>query len=335
MLQTKAFGYYYPETEGTVFPLDEDAKEKLRTEITALYPTPARLLVLSKKGNSVAEEALKPKAKIVKSVLPISKPSDSTPSTDSPTTGSEVAIPGRRLKDLVSPTNTYTEWLVNIISEKHALDGDYSVMVFLGPPPEDDPPRLWHLSPLYVGAFYPFGQKSGTGCANCRVAQRDHMKVTGQIPLTLALMERYLVGVIPDLSHAEVVKYLSVNLHWRVRKVRQYFHPFHLFILSHSLIFFLSSPRSLCSIHSEELMLRLSIQNGAKIDDRSSVDGLKVFVVTNEVTLPQHENELPTYEYDVTPVLEITTKLGGEGGRGEGTGLTRMDLLPASGETAA
>jgi tyrosinase len=82
-------------------------------------------------------------------------------------------------------------------------------------------------------------------------------------------------------------------------------------------------------------MLRLSIQNGAKIDDRSSVDGLKVFVVTNEVTLPQHENELPTYEYDVTPVLEITTKLGGEGGRGEGTGLTRMDLLPASGETAA
>jgi tyrosinase len=207
MKQTKDFGYYYPETAGTTYPIDETAKTALRAKITALYPSPARLFVMSKKGLDGAEKTLLPKAEIVKSVESESAPVAVTAATS------------RKLKDLIPANDKYLEWLVNIKAEKHALGGDYSVFVFLGPP-DDAKPSQWQFSPLYVGAFYPFGQSNETSCANCRDAQRDHTNITGQIPLTLALMERYLVDIIPDMQHSTVVEYLKVNLHWRVRKVR-------------------------------------------------------------------------------------------------------------------
>ena len=40
-----------------------------------------------------------------------------------------------------------------------------------------------------------------------------------QIPLTIALIERYLAGIIDDLSEQSVVPYLTENLHWRVTQV--------------------------------------------------------------------------------------------------------------------
>lgn len=45
------------------------------------------------------------------------------------------------------------------------------------------------------------------------------MEVTGQIPLTLALTERYLAQMIPDLRAETVVPYMTKNLHWRVEAV--------------------------------------------------------------------------------------------------------------------
>lgn len=54
--------------------------------------------------------------------------------------------------------------------------------------------------------------------------------------------------------------------------------------------------------------------------------GLQVFVVTNEVTLPEDDSQLPTYADDVVIHPEITTNRNG-GGRGEGTGLTSDGML--------
>jgi tyrosinase len=218
MKQTKDFGYYYPETAGTTYPINETAKKALRAKISALYPSPARLLVMSKRGLDEAEKTLLPKANIVKSV------------EGAPAPAAVTATASRKLKDLIPADDKYLEWLVNIKAEKHALGGDYSVLIFLGPP-DDTQPSQWQFSPLFVGAFYPFGQSKETGCANCQDAQRDHTNITGQIPLTLALMERYLVGIIPDMQNSTVVEYLKVNLHWRVRKVR-----FQYIILSHRIL---------------------------------------------------------------------------------------------------
>jgi hypothetical protein len=76
-------------------------------------------------------------------------------------------------------------------------------------------------------------------------------------------------------------------------------------------------------------MFVCSLQNGAMIPNRSAVTGLKVFVLRQEVRLPAQEWQFPEYAHDVVPVLEITTKRGGRGGRGEGTGWTARDLLLA------
>ena len=61
------------------------------------------------------------------------------------------------------------------------------------------------------------------------------------------------------------------------------------------------------------------------MEDRSQVTGLTVFVVTNEVTLPEDESALPVYAHEVEIHPEITTNANGNG-RGDGTGLTAGDL---------
>ena len=118
------------------------------------------------------------------------------------------------LKDL-APDNKYLEWLTNIRAEKHTLDGAYTVHVFLGPAEEQNT-ALWPSAPTHVGTFAPLGQASDTGCSKCQADQRDRTKVTGQVPLTIALIERYLAGIIDDLSEQSVIPYLKENLHWRV-----------------------------------------------------------------------------------------------------------------------
>lgn len=64
------------------------------------------------------------------------------------------------------------------------------------------------------------------------------------------------------------------------------------------------------------------MQNGAVIEDRSQLPGLTVFVVSNEVTLPEDESHPPRYAPDVTIHRDVTTNRTG-GGRGNGTGLAR------------
>ncbi len=65
------------------------------------------------------------------------------------------------------------------------------------------------------------------------------------------------------------------------------------------------------------------------VDNRSDVQGLKVFVVSNEVTLPEDDSKLPIYAPDVTVHADITTNVQG-GGRGDGTGLARDEVLGLS-----
>jgi tyrosinase len=65
--------------------------------------------------------------------------------------------------------------------------------------------------------------------------------------------------------------------------------------------------------------------DGTIVENRSDVNGLTVFVVSNEVTVPEDEAQPPIYAPDVTIYPEITTNVNG-GGRGEGTGLTADDM---------
>lgn len=71
--------------------------------------------------------------------------------------------------------------------------------------------------------------------------------------------------------------------------------------------------------------------DGTIVNTQSDVRDLVVFVVSNEVTLPENDAQLPIYAPDVTVYPEITTKKdpNSEGryeGRGNGTGLTEGDI---------
>jgi len=61
------------------------------------------------------------------------------------------------------------------------------------------------------------------------------------------------------------------------------------------------------------------------LENRSLVEGLTVAVASNEVTIPEDDDQLPIYAPDIVWHPEITTRLEG-GGRGEGTGLTPDDV---------
>jgi len=221
----KSFGYNYNETAGLNYPTTTNQKTALMKEIGRIYGSLAKFIRQSKQGNPTAGATLLPQAHIINRIV-----QNDLPATNAQLKTIITELPSNKallndslqeskpfLKDL-APNNKYLEWLTNIKAEKHTLDGAYSVHVFLGPPQEPNA-ALWAASPTYVGSFDPLGQSSDTGCSKCIVDQRDRTEITAQIPLTIALVERYLAGIIHDLTPENVVPYLTKELHWRVINV--------------------------------------------------------------------------------------------------------------------
>lgn len=91
--------------------------------------------------------------------------------------------------------------------------------VFLGNFNRDDS-ISWNSASNKVGSVNVLGDSFDTGCEKCQEDQENALTVTGQVPLTLALVERYLAGFLDNLSVEAVIPYLQQNLHWRVSLVR-------------------------------------------------------------------------------------------------------------------
>jgi tyrosinase len=230
--RTEPFGYTYPETAGLNYPTSGSAKVALMKVIKSYYAALPDMIRESKKHNKTAGIDLLPQAELLKEIadkkITANTSEMMTLVSNMPETQTLLQAslePSKPFIRDLAPHNKYLEWLVNIKAEKHSLDGAFTVHTFLGPVQEEQV-YLWPASPHHVGTFAPLGQAGDTGCEKCQQDQRDHAQVTGQIPLTLALVERYLAGMLPDLSEESVVPYLTKNLHWRVAKVRHRFsHP--------------------------------------------------------------------------------------------------------------
>ncbi|KAL9095880.1 MAG: hypothetical protein Q9165_001877 [Trypethelium subeluteriae] len=214
---TKTFGYVYPETRDWVYKDPADIKSQLISlysygSLSTMFDKPSinSNLVSRARLHSLAEQ------------IPLPIPTLDSGRTEGDKIPEEIEqkaahikIPtDRDLKKLVID-NKYLEWLVNIKAEKHANNGDFVVHVFLGGP-QDDNPALYVLDHNHVAAFSALGQDSETGCEKCKVDQAERLQVTGQIPLTLALVERYQAGLVDGLTPEVVEPYLAQNLHWRV-----------------------------------------------------------------------------------------------------------------------
>lgn len=90
--------------------------------------------------------------------------------------------------------------------------------VFLGEFDRDDP-ASWLSTENKVGSFNVLGDVEDTGCGKCKNDRDRRLQVTGQVPLTLALAERYLAGQLDGLTPEAVIPFLQTHLHWRVTLV--------------------------------------------------------------------------------------------------------------------
>lgn len=220
--RTEDFGYTYPETAGLSSPPSAQQLRRLVSTINDIYPSPPIIVSRSLRRQESAGEELLPKAALLRRIADEKVTASHAKAMtlvqqlpEQQTLLKRSLEPEKPLLRNLAPDNAYLEWLVNIKAEKHALGGNYSVNVFLGPVQEDQI-VLWPLSPHYVGTFSPFGQDADTQCPKCKEDQAERVQITGQIPLTLALMERYLAEILPDIRPETVVPYLQKNLHWRV-----------------------------------------------------------------------------------------------------------------------
>ncbi|KAM0544970.1 hypothetical protein ACHAPJ_011550 [Fusarium lateritium] len=299
---TAEFGYAYPETQSWKFDTTEKYRDSIKDKLRTLYPASsiANMAIARRAGIDKPDNTLRERAKRLTQIQKAEAPATTEtalalapnlpdelrsilPDVKAPPI-EEIEIP-RELSvlDLIKD-DTYLEWLVNIKAEKHAFGGQYAVHIFVGPIPEHETTALYGSSPYHVGTFFPFGQSEQTSCGKCQEDQAAGLEITGQIPLTIALAERYFAGQLPGLDETAVKEYLVEHLHWEV--VDQ---------------------------HGQRLKPE---------GKRNLLPGLLLGVVSNEVTPPNTAEGFPSYSENVTVHPEITTRRDGSG-RGDGTGATR------------
>ncbi|KAI1848861.1 hypothetical protein JX266_005289 [Neoarthrinium moseri] len=223
---TKSFGYVYPETQDWLFP----TREAVLAELNRLYQRASLANILSSTGVDLKNSIEQLRARAVSHLKVENKAESNLVSTQAINLAAvppvqapleiesqvaEVKVPEDRSINKLADNNKYLEWLVNIKALKAELGGNYVVHVFLGDP-DDSAPILYVTNHSHVGAFSTFGQGENTACQNCQDGHAEGLQITGQIPLTLALVERYLAGLVDDLSPSSIIPYLQKNLHWRV-----------------------------------------------------------------------------------------------------------------------
>ena len=112
---------------------------------------------------------------------------------------------------------------------RYALDGKaFTIHFFIGNVPEEDTHEAVSQSQTHVGEVYAFvdpvefdkGQ-----CANCAKQMRDHLVVSGQVPLTNPLLTRHKqhiphettkgdITILKSMQPEDVVPFLKENFHW-------------------------------------------------------------------------------------------------------------------------
>ena len=103
------------------------------------------------------------------------------------------------------------DWRVRVLTPKHKLGGTYSILIFLGPVPEEA--SEWRGAETLVGSVEVFATIRVDRCANCR--GHTDLIIEGTVYLNQALARSPLQNYDPQV----VAPYLKENLHWRVTKV--------------------------------------------------------------------------------------------------------------------
>lgn len=113
----------------------------------------------------------------------------------------------------------YQHYVANIISEKFAVNGSYSIYFFLGA--VDDDPKCWPIASNLVGTHGVFAglpvvdaQASGL-----QAGSGNSLLVSASIPLTDGLLIKVAKGELSSMKREIVAAYLQQNLRWRAAAV--------------------------------------------------------------------------------------------------------------------
>lgn len=117
--------------------------------------------------------------------------------------------------------------------DRYALDGNaFTIRFFIGPVPDGHHATVSQAT-TQVGEIYNFSDPvefDQRGCENCKKNAREHLKTTGQVPLTNALLTRFKqqiphptadgeITILKSMTPEDVVPFLQKNFHWRVTDV--------------------------------------------------------------------------------------------------------------------
>lgn len=102
----------------------------------------------------------------------------------------------------------YTEWIANVHVNHGALDGSFSIYFFAGKPPADV--NTWAFAPNLMGSVGIFTMRGMGG---------HHSKMSGTVPLTMALMRLVDLGAIHSVELNSAVAFLQSRLHFRIANI--------------------------------------------------------------------------------------------------------------------
>ncbi|KAK0618206.1 hypothetical protein B0T17DRAFT_509756 [Bombardia bombarda] len=101
--------------------------------------------------------------------------------------------------------NQYREWIANIRVKQQALDGPFSIHLFMGKAPAD--PRNWQSAPNHVGTMGVFASDDDDSGMDM-----GHLTISGTIPLTSSLIRNMGAGGLSSLEPRDAENYLKRNL---------------------------------------------------------------------------------------------------------------------------
>ncbi|KAJ8071011.1 hypothetical protein OCU04_001362 [Sclerotinia nivalis] len=110
-------------------------------------------------------------------------------------------------KRQATTTSLPRDWIVKIDLPWTALNGTYSVGVFLGK--SQASPPSWAKDPSFVGMHATLGTQSMTP---------NDVVASSNVHLTDALLKKHDEGTLADLNENTIVNYLTANLEWKAQK---------------------------------------------------------------------------------------------------------------------
>jgi tyrosinase len=117
--------------------------------------------------------------------------------------------PAMRIPVSLVSEGRYMEWIANIRVDKQALGGPFFIHLFLDSVPGDS--GTWAFADNLVGTMSVFAAPDMKGM------DMGALHISGTVPLTAALKEKVLEGMLDSLEPRDIEPYLKEHLELRVR----------------------------------------------------------------------------------------------------------------------